>query len=168
MPNWCDNTFIVSGDNIDDVTKWQTENTTVDKHGLYQVDFNGSVPMPDEEDGNNWYTWSLSNWGTKWNACYGCILESIGNDNELRYNFDTAWGPPREWFITMSAKYPKLNFAMHYSEPGMCFAGTMTRQDGYFDEVQRCDEDLTDDDKEAMGYTPCEACGGWEEECMCD
>jgi hypothetical protein len=68
----------------------------------------------------------------------------------------------------MSAKYPKLNFVMHYSEPGMCFAGTMSRQDGYFDEVQRVNEELTDEDKEAMGYTPCECCNGWEEECMCD
>jgi hypothetical protein len=166
MPNWCDNTLTVSGDNIDDVQKWVAENTKKNDYGIDCVDFNGSVPMPDEEDGNSWYEWSMTNWGTKWNACYCCELD--GNDNEARYNFDTAWGPPGAWFITMSAKYPKLNFVMHYSEPGMCFAGTMSRQDGYFDDVYRQNEDITDDDKEAMGYTPCEACGGWEEECMCD
>ena len=166
MPNWCDNTFTVSSDYLEELDRWVKENTSKDKHDRDCVDFNGSVPMPDEEDGNDWYTWSLSNWGTKWNACSCCELNH--EENERRWNFDTAWGPPREWFITMSAKYPKCNFSLHYAEPGMCFAGTMTRQDGYFDEVYRQDEDLTDDDKEGMGYTPCEACGGWEEECMCD
>ena len=65
------------------------------------IDFEKIVPMPDyiyrgnlgrEEEElygkNNWYDWSIFNWGTKWNA-YRASLE--GNDTIV---FDTAWSCP--------------------------------------------------------------------------
>ena len=66
------------------------------------IDFNKIVPMPDyifrgnlgpEEHAkygkNNWYDWSLYNWGTKWNAYYS----SADKENNV-IEFDTAWSCP--------------------------------------------------------------------------
>ena len=66
------------------------------------IDFNKIFPMPDyvfqgnlgpEErkiyGNNNWYDWSIANWGTKWNA-YSCYLDEENNVIE----FDSAWACP--------------------------------------------------------------------------
>ena len=69
-------------------------------------DFNNIIPMPknifrgnlgrEEEEKygkNNWYDWSIENWGTKWNSV-GTRVEL--KDGSLYYTFDTAWDCPRE------------------------------------------------------------------------
>jgi hypothetical protein len=44
----------------------------------------------------DWYNWSVSVWGTKWNA-YDCdILED--SPGQLKVKFDTAWASPHGWF----------------------------------------------------------------------
>ena len=66
------------------------------------IDFNKIVPMPDniyhgnlgEEERrlygkNNWYDWSVHNWGTKWNAYSSWFDE----ENNIIF-FDTAWSCP--------------------------------------------------------------------------
>jgi hypothetical protein len=66
------------------------------------IDFNAIVPMPDniymgnlgERERiiygiNNWYDWSISNWGTKWNA----YSVSFDEDTNIIW-FDTAWTSP--------------------------------------------------------------------------
>ena len=65
------------------------------------IDFNKIIPMPNNiyrgdlgkrerelYGSNNWYDWSVANWGTKWNAQYS----SLNNKNTLW--FDTAWSCP--------------------------------------------------------------------------
>ena len=69
-------------------------------------DFNNIVPMPknifrgnlgrEEEEkygDNNWYRWSIDNWGTKWNSVDTRVEE---NGSTLSYNFMTAWDCPRQ------------------------------------------------------------------------
>ena len=66
------------------------------------IDFEKIIPMPDniyrgnlgyEEEKlygkNNWYDWSIENWGTKWNA-YHDNLDKANNT----LTFDTAWSCP--------------------------------------------------------------------------
>lgn len=66
------------------------------------IDFNKIFPMPSfiyrgnlgpeerkQHGNNNWYDWSVFNWGTKWNAYHSYYYES---DNALE--FDTAWSCP--------------------------------------------------------------------------
>ena len=71
--------------------------------GEYEcIDFNKLIPMPDHiYHGNlgekerklygkdNWYDWSISHWGTKWNA----YSSSFDEENNIIY-FDTAWSCP--------------------------------------------------------------------------
>ena len=70
----------------------------------------------------DWYDWSISNWGTKWDAC---SESSIREENEslLEVSFDTAWAPPTAWLQKVTEKYKRLKFTMKYSEEGMGFQG---------------------------------------------
>ena len=61
---------------------------------IYNVEKFGSM---------NWYEWSLSNWGTKWNATNTNI-----NEEECSISFDTAWDPAIPAIIEISKKHPKI------------------------------------------------------------
>lgn len=70
---------------------------------------------------NNWYDWSLANWGTKWNAYNQHI-----NDNVIE--FDTAWSTPFDVMVALSKNTPmqplKLNMLMKTlvaTLVGMCY-----------------------------------------------
>ena len=75
-----------------------------------EFDFNGILPMPKHSDTffaegglgsdekekygkNNWYDWSIENWGTKWNA-YD-VRFTGHSDEKLVLQIDTAWDTPR-------------------------------------------------------------------------
>lgn len=66
------------------------------------IDFEKLIPMPGnifrgglgpEEQKkygkNNWYDWSITNWGTKWNAYWSTL-----DDENNTITFDTAWSCP--------------------------------------------------------------------------
>lgn len=54
-----------------------------------------------EECGHaSWYSWSIANWGTKWNAYSFEIIEEREGRLELR--FDTAWSPPEPVFAALA------------------------------------------------------------------
>lgn len=114
MPNWTANNVLFVG-------KRKQLETLKDmlKSDENDFDFNNIIPIPKEltdtvsgsenakpdwqkEQSNqlkakygadNWYDWSIDNWGTKWNACN---TEVEQRDGTLVYHFDTAWDCPRE------------------------------------------------------------------------
>ena len=101
MPNWTENNVLFVG------KKKQLETLkTMLKSKDNDFDFNNIVPMPkniyrgllgrEEEEKygkNNWYHWSIDNWGTKWNSVDTRVEE---NGSTLSYNFMTAWDCPRQ------------------------------------------------------------------------
>ena len=101
MPNWTENNVLFVG------KKKQLETLkTMLKSKDNDFDFNNIVPMPkniyrgllgrEEEEkygDNNWYRWSIDNWGTKWNSVDTRVEENGGT---LSYNFMTAWDCPRQ------------------------------------------------------------------------
>jgi len=101
MPNWTENNVLFVG------KKKQLETLkTMLKSKDNDFDFNNIVPMPkniyrgllgrEEEEkygDNNWYRWSIDNWGTKWNSVDTRVEE---NGSTLSYNFMTAWDCPRQ------------------------------------------------------------------------
>ena len=101
MPNWTENNVLFVG------KKKQLKTLkTMLKSKDNDFDFNNIVPMPkniyrgllgreeEEKHGkNNWYHWSIDNWGTKWNSVDTRVEE---NGSTLSYNFMTAWDCPRE------------------------------------------------------------------------
>ena len=114
MPNWTHNTFRIEGskEKIKELKKKFKSKDNV-------FDFNKIIPMPRNSkkfqakggvsgddiemvDGelvakagkpNNWYVWSLDNWGTKWNSSNARINNE--SDTHIEYSFDTAWDAPR-------------------------------------------------------------------------
>ena len=101
MPNWTENNVLFVGKKKQLKT---LKNMLKSKDNDF--DFNNIVPMPknifrgllgrEEEEKygkNNWYHWSIDNWGTKWNSVDTTVEE---NGSTLSYNFMTAWDCPRE------------------------------------------------------------------------
>jgi hypothetical protein len=90
--------------------------------------FHQIVPMPStvrrgnmsfdemQKDPNNWYDWSIANWGTKW-PNYKTSPPEIGSKS-IKLVFQTAWNPPREWMYTASKAFPTLKFCNHYAIEG--------------------------------------------------
>jgi hypothetical protein len=120
MPNWCDNYVEIKGpkkvlDEIEDIVK-EENNDKERKHGL----LNHLRPMPKEEK-DNWYQWSIDNWGTKWD-----ITEFYGtkrDGDKLCFSFQSAWGPPEEAFDYFYDNNDDVSINLKYYEPGMDFAG---------------------------------------------
>lgn len=84
-----------------------------------------------EECGHtSWYSWSVENWGTKWNA-YDCEVERT-EDRELWVKFDTAWSPPSPVLEALHDLAPEISFAGACFDEGWNFACSFTGEAGFF------------------------------------
>ena len=120
MPNWTENdvTFVCK-------TKEGAEHLKLLLESKREkFDFNNIIPMPIELQGtvsgsenskpdwqieqskeliekyghDNWYSWSIDKWGTKWNAVESEVSQT---ENVLTYSFNTAWDAPRQIVETL-------------------------------------------------------------------
>lgn len=69
----------------------------------------------------DWYSWSIANWDTKWNAYEGAVSM---NNNELLITFDTAWSQPTSVIVELASLYPEVKIRHCYIDEGGGFAGT--------------------------------------------
>jgi hypothetical protein len=71
--------------------------------------------LPYRKDGYNrgGYEWCCRNWGTKWNFCEVDLDEE---DEQLNYNFSTAWSIPMPVLLKMSKMFPALTFEYNGNE----------------------------------------------------
>ena len=116
MPNYVSNTLHIYGD-TDVLNRIREELASEDRC----IDFDKVIPMPPHSDtffadgdisievqeqygDNNWYDWSIANWGTKWNSLDSHI-EGYADDGILTYVFDTAWTTPAPVAQAISSKY---------------------------------------------------------------
>jgi hypothetical protein len=86
---------------------------------------------------DNWYDWSIHNWGTKWR------VYDKEYDNG-RYSFSTAWSPPSDSIIEMLAKdIPDFSYCWE-EEQGyghdMLFMNGKKVEDKYFETTYHYDE----------------------------
>lgn len=65
----------------------------------------------------DWYEWSLTNWGTKWNACDAACFED--KDGEVVYDFNTAWSAPTPIIDELAEKYPNLTIHHMWADEDM-------------------------------------------------
>ena len=119
MPNWCWNNLTVTctKEYVAELQDFVEKSTNIKDE---EFSFEGTLPRGDRED---WYNWSLENWGCKWDACEPYINES--DSQCFSVSFDSAWAPPTEWLRNIMDDYPNLEFELEYSEDGMCFAGVL-------------------------------------------
>ena len=136
MPNWCNNTLLITAENKKEILlSLKTE--------FSDFDYNTVVPMPSHQPDltkpnpffangnlgseeeklfgkeNTWYYWSINNWGVKWNCNEAWVDEEAG-----RINWISPWSPPLGVIEALSAKFPNAIFILGFDEPGMQFAGT--------------------------------------------
>ena len=100
-----------------------------DEIGLGSIDFNKVIPMPEhifrgnlgmaerEKYGkNNWYDWSVSHWGTKWNSYgYDPVYTPREFDGE-HIEFQTAWSYPDPLIAALSRQYPDFQFEVIWAD----------------------------------------------------
>ncbi len=108
---------------------------------------------------NDWYSWNVRNWGTKWDVAVGdneaysdTYIEGPTENGEnlvVYYNFHTAWSPPMPAMEKLSAQYPKLLFTLSYEEEtgwgGECefLRGKMISESSYENKCRDCDSENT-------------------------
>ena len=133
MPNWCENRLTVEGakkvvQQFKQLAKPKGDQAVSDlslaslypmPEGVYQGDLG---PEESQRYGkNNWYDWSITHWGTKWDADATLTMDL---PDFLVYRFESAWSPPVAWLTKVAQDFPRLRFTLIYDEPGMGFAGT--------------------------------------------
>ena len=119
MPNWCMNKLTVEHTDVSMVDRFEKA------YNLGKV-CNEFLPLPEGED---WYSWQINNWGTKWDVGadmgtekeerYGLKATRVGN--QINCSFDSAWAPP----LGLYNKLIELGYNVRasYWEPGMAFCG---------------------------------------------
>jgi hypothetical protein len=126
MPNWCNNTAVISGPRpvIDEIRTILAS----DQPEL----LNWMRPLP-EDQRDNWYDWCVANWGTKWDV-NGAFVADDTEEDSITFSFDTAWAPPVDAFRSWAERDGRVTYRLTYMEPGMGFVGWDSYDGEYFDE----------------------------------
>ena len=126
MPNHITNRIKLTGEPAE--IRKALEAVKDDKHGIGTIDFEKVIPMPDnifrgnlgtEErrlyGNNNWYDWSVANWGTKWGA-YGYDESVDYSENKDSLFFLTAWAAPHPVVAKLAEMFPALTFEHEWAD----------------------------------------------------
>lgn len=163
MPNWVKNNVCVIGKK-EDVNLFAERHLKHDEDGF---DFETIIPMPEniyrgslgaEEykkyGQDNWYDWSIKNWGTKWGSkdtYVDGITEYSDNTAELRFSFDTAWSCPEAIYVELGKLYSNLNFEIEFADEDIGHnCGSITIQDGSTQIDYNNDEEFA---RDVWGYS---------------
>ena len=130
MPNWVSNRATISGP--EPVIKEITDILNDENGNL----LNWMVPEPRYEGDQDWYSWRVNNWGTKW-PISDIYFEHQPDEDQIQFSFSTAWGPPVEAFDRWAQEDGRVQFTLEYWEPGMAFAGRVTWDGEYLDDDHR-------------------------------
>lgn len=162
MPNWCSNSITIQGptdtlkqlwDDAQTGHKYQDDDgNTVEEFGL----LNAMVPQPDfdsvtdlSEGMPDWWTWRVSNWGTKWDISDEGLEFTDNGDgtSEITGWFDSAWAPPIEAYNAFLDDMDNCSITASYHEPGMDFAGFYTDGEEEHLEGVRDEYELAEDER---------------------
>lgn len=137
MPNWCSNSLTLKHDKekIDLLEKQLRES---------DVFFQHLHPRPNDQD-ENWYSWNIDNWGTKWDVNVNEGYIERVDDTTLQLSFDTAWGPPTKFYDFLFED--GWDVEARYYEPGVGFIGE------YDNSIDDCWE-INFDDEESINAVP--------------
>jgi hypothetical protein len=144
MPNWCENS--VTFTHADTAAIKRVADAF--KTGEFMSQFfpcpreltettSGSFGDPDEQKAlllkqaanelkygvPTWYEWCINNWGTKWDVGSEHFEPTYTEgDTSITVSFDSAWGPPLEFYSKMT---DELGYSVkaYYYESGMAFCG---------------------------------------------
>lgn len=147
MPDWCDNSVTITGPTETIKKLWDN---AVEAEGLLQA----MVPRPKELNetespgreseerqeeliekygAKNWYDWSVSQWGTKWDVSLEGLEFSENGDGTATISgwFESAWSPPIAAYETFSNDMNELCvLCASYLDQNSEFAGFWSTKDG--------------------------------------
>lgn len=108
----------------------------------------------------DWYSWSIENWGTKWNVS-GAYLNHLGE-----IVFETAWSTPFTVVFELSIQFPEILFKTKFADESIgSNCGEYHLKNGIvifqneYDEVEAC---------ELWGYDPIEMFDYVRRDCTID
>lgn len=148
MPNWCDNEVWITGD-ANELKELFAEGGKPhylhnDEHGVSFL-MDNLVPMPPEYlDDSRWWDFRIENWGCKWdlNQQYEeTRVYYTEGDTEGGVNYLTPWAPNRQFWQTVSKRFPSLTIDLRYVEDAMWFMGQVIYRAGevvdevYYDDI---------------------------------
>jgi len=155
MPNWVFNTLTIQGpkteidyikDKLNEPFTREHENWSIEKQEMITetITYSNPVfsfwniirptdlveytkqPKHDLQNGNDWYSWNIRNWGTKWdigihdNDKYPDteLVQHMSNaeDNWLVYRLNTAWSPPITALEKLSELVPTCVVTLEWQE----------------------------------------------------
>lgn len=144
MPNWCRNQITIQSKDKQLLRNLRDDLEDMNGKGLLHYMY----PMPhelrnttkgsnsetnqefiDKYGFDNWYDWSLHNWGTKWDVDFDLEFVSfadIDTATPLTLKFNSAWSPPLAVWQKFVDRYPKGTFEvahLQYIESGCQFCG---------------------------------------------
>lgn len=169
MPNWCMNTVEFEG------TPEQIKQVkdAIQKDSLFgtlcpmpESVFRGDLGQAERKDCedkgiDNWYDWSVSNWGTKWEAS-DLHLDDEGHYDDCAHvtvSFSTAWSPPVNFYETLyeNMNYdcddlgdPQFKIRATYYEPGCDFIGIWENGDDRCYTASAEDDDFFENDEDGQ------------------
>ena len=132
MPNWCNNSFSITGNTESIRELWEAAQTANDgEFGL----LNAIAPIGEWEYGK-----AVETSGTKWDVSDEG-LEFIDNGDGtacITGWFESAWAPPIAAYEQLAADFDSCVIECSYYEPGMDFGGFWSSENGdeEFDNLQ--------------------------------
>ena len=126
MPNWCENTMVVSG-SPEAIARFKAQagfegGDATGDHGFIGTLLPLGTDTPDTVDAQR------ARWGIKWGDCEAYIGTETAKALLIRFN--TPWGPAVEAHDAIAAMFSDLRFHLDWDEPGMEVAGTFVWQAG--------------------------------------
>lgn len=140
MPNWCSNTISISGPKDKIRALWDaTQKDENEGGGLLQALYPMPKAVGDEKTQDSvmpdWWTWRVNNWGTKWEVSNeGLEYSEDGDLATISGWFDSAWAPPTGAIFHYGHRNEDVRIELSYYEPGMCFVGKATVEEGIDDD----------------------------------
>ena len=75
---------------------------------------------------DNWYDWSVDNWGTKWDV--NCQSTQKDSSSQVKYYFDSAWCPPEGIYHYLQDMFPDIEIAWFYKVEDLGKEGWLNRE----------------------------------------
>ena len=123
MPNWCNNSIRINGDEktISALVR-VIENTKDGEDKVFQSLIGYPDHMTKADYDKDWYDTNVNWFGTKWDVSYSdCNMDY--DKTEIRLSPDTAWSPPIEFLTNLVKQYDGIEAYIFYSEGGIGFSG---------------------------------------------
>jgi hypothetical protein len=87
----------------------QLANHLVEKNNADLIQGKQALDNLDKHGFKDWYSWSVANWGTKWNA-YGI------SEVDDKIMFDTAWSTPLPVIEELSSMFPNVEITLEFAD----------------------------------------------------